>query len=195
MSNNPRLHIQQTQKLQLSPQLKQAVALLQLSSIDLEDAIEEALAENPLLEKQESSDADDLESSVSADAPVLRRRQEDDDDNNDWLESIVDEPDFYDALHNQVCEITDDDRQSQLLHILIEYLDEHGYLTDDLEYIIEHSPLEWRLEMPELAEALSLLKQLDPAGVGAKNIPVVGHGVWVGCCKLLECRKMRASPA
>ncbi|MBQ9619160.1 MAG: hypothetical protein IJR44_01570, partial [Neisseriaceae bacterium] len=93
MSNNPRLHIQQTQKLQLSPQLKQAVALLQLSSIDLEDAIEEALAENPLLEKQESSDADDLESSVSADAPVLRRRQEDDDDNNDWLESIVDEPD------------------------------------------------------------------------------------------------------
>ena len=170
MSNNPRLHIQQTQKLQLSPQLKQAVALLQLSSIDLEDAIEEALAENPLLEKQESSDADDLESSVSADAPVLRRRQEDDDDNNDWLESIVDEPDFYDALHNQVCEITDDERQSQLLHILIEYLDEHGYLTDDLEYIIEHSPLEWRLEMPELAEALSLLKQLDPAGVGAKNI-------------------------
>ena len=41
------------QSLTLTPQLQQAIKLLQLSTLDLQQAIEETLASNPLLEREE----------------------------------------------------------------------------------------------------------------------------------------------
>lgn len=157
------------QTLKLTPQLRQTMNLLQLSTLDLETAIEDELQKNPMLERTESSadfDAPEPTAAISKTA----RRQNDNDDMDDALANIIDEPDFYESLHAQVCELAQNERQSQLLHLLIEYLDEHGYLTDTLEYIVENSPLEWLLEEDELAEALKLLQQFDPAGVGASNL-------------------------
>lgn len=157
------------QTLKLTPQLRQTMNLLQLSTLDLETAIEDELQKNPMLERTETPaefDAPEPTAAISKTA----RRQNDSDDMDDTLANIVDEPDFYETLHAQVCELAQNERQSQLLHLLIEYLDEHGYLTDTLEYIVENSPLEWLLEEDELAEALKLLQQFDPAGVGASNL-------------------------
>ena len=157
------------QTLKLTPQLRQTMNLLQLSTLDLETAIEDELQKNPMLERTETQaefDAPEPTAAISKTA----RRQNDGDDMDDTLANIVDEPDFYETLHAQVCELAQNERQSQLLHLLIEYLDEHGYLTDTLEYIVENSPLEWLLEEDELAEALKLLQQFDPAGVGASNL-------------------------
>lgn len=157
------------QTLKLTPQLRQTMNLLQLSTLDLETAIEDELQKNPMLERTETQaefDAPEPTAAISKTA----RRQNDSDDMDDTLANIVDEPDFYETLHAQVCELAQNERQSQLLHLLIEYLDEHGYLTDTLEYIVENSPLEWLLEEDELAEALKLLQQFDPAGVGASNL-------------------------
>ncbi|MBR5676121.1 MAG: RNA polymerase factor sigma-54 [Neisseriaceae bacterium] len=157
------------QTLKLTPQLRQTMNLLQLSSLDLENAIEEELQKNPMLERTESPQEFDAPEPTAA-INKNTRRQNDSEDMDDVLANVVDEPDFYENLHAQVCELAQTERQSQLLHLLIEYLDEHGYLTDSLEYIVENSPLEWLLEEDELAEALQLLQQFDPAGVGAKNL-------------------------
>ena len=157
------------QTLKLTPQLRQTMNLLQLSSLDLENAIEEELQKNPMLERTESPQEFDAPEPTAA-INKNTRRQNDSEDMDDVLANVVDEPDFYENLHAQVCELAKTERQSQLLHLLIEYLDEHGYLTDSLEYIVENSPLEWLLEEDELAEALQLLQQFDPAGVGAKNL-------------------------
>ena len=43
------------QQLTLTPQLQQAIKLLQLSTLDLQQTITETLASNPLLEEEESS--------------------------------------------------------------------------------------------------------------------------------------------
>ena len=44
------LKLKQSQQLQLNPQLQQAIKLLQMSGLELDEAVEQALLENPLLE-------------------------------------------------------------------------------------------------------------------------------------------------
>ena len=53
MSNRPALEIRQGQHLALTPQLQQSIRLLQLSSVELEMEISQALIENPLLERDD----------------------------------------------------------------------------------------------------------------------------------------------
>ena len=46
----PSLHLKFSQQLTMTPQLQQAIRLLQLSTLDLQQEIQEALESNPLLE-------------------------------------------------------------------------------------------------------------------------------------------------
>ena len=65
------------QQLTMTPQLQQAIRLLQLSTLDLQQEIQEALESNPMLERQEDGDdfdnsdpmADNAESTPVAEAP------------------------------------------------------------------------------------------------------------------------------
>ena len=57
MAISPRLEIRQGQSLVMTPQLQQAIKLLQLSNLELRDYVEEELAENPMLERDEGGAA------------------------------------------------------------------------------------------------------------------------------------------
>jgi RNA polymerase sigma-54 factor len=57
MAITPRLELRQGQSLVMTPQLQQAIKLLQLSNLELRDYIEEELAQNPILERDESNGA------------------------------------------------------------------------------------------------------------------------------------------
>ncbi len=61
-------------------------------------------------------------------------------------------------------------RDQALLTILIDALDKHGYLSEDLADIFASLPLELRIEEDELLTALHLLQNFDPPGVGARNL-------------------------
>ncbi|HCD10626.1 MAG TPA: RNA polymerase sigma-54 factor, partial [Thermoanaerobacter sp.] len=50
------LKLQQAQKLIMTPELKQAIEILQLNSLELNALIEQELETNPLLEKEETSE-------------------------------------------------------------------------------------------------------------------------------------------
>ena len=52
----PSLQLKFSQKLTMTPQLQQAIKLLQLSTLDLQQEIQEALDSNPLLEVEEGGD-------------------------------------------------------------------------------------------------------------------------------------------
>jgi len=69
----PSLQLKIGQQLTMTPQLQQAIKLLQLSTLDLQQEIQEALESNPLLEVEESSNAqeeskDSIEDTYSASA-------------------------------------------------------------------------------------------------------------------------------
>ena len=54
----PSLQLKFSQQLTMTPQLQQAIKLLQLSTLDLQAEIQEALDSNPLLELEESHEPD-----------------------------------------------------------------------------------------------------------------------------------------
>ncbi|SHF77769.1 RNA polymerase, sigma 54 subunit, RpoN/SigL [Kaistia soli DSM 19436] len=61
MSLSPKLEFRQTQSLVMTPQLMQAIKLLQLSNLDLISYVEAELERNPLLERDEREDGDDID--------------------------------------------------------------------------------------------------------------------------------------
>ena len=65
MALSQRLDLRQSQSLVMTPQLQQAIKLLQLSNLELSDFVEQELEQNPLLERDES----DPEPAIAADAP------------------------------------------------------------------------------------------------------------------------------
>lgn len=62
------------------------------------------------------------------------------------------------------------DRDKQLIALLIDALDEDGYLKQPLEEIAEMLPAELEVDPLELTAALKHLQNMDPAGVGARNL-------------------------
>ncbi|HET9231407.1 MAG TPA: RNA polymerase sigma-54 factor, partial [Vitreimonas sp.] len=68
MAMTPRLELRQGQALVMTPQLQQAIKLLQLSNIELTEFVEAELERNPLLEREETSAEAKTEKSADAQA-------------------------------------------------------------------------------------------------------------------------------
>ncbi len=67
MAITPRLDLRQSQSLVMTPQLQQAIKLLQLSNIELSAYVEDELLQNPMLEREESSNPGDDTAQQTAD--------------------------------------------------------------------------------------------------------------------------------
>ena len=61
MALGPRLDLRQTQALVMTPQLRQAIKLLQYSNVEVTSFVEEELERNPLLERDESAELPNTE--------------------------------------------------------------------------------------------------------------------------------------
>ncbi len=63
MALTPRLELKHSQSLFMTPQLQQAIKLLQMSSLDLHEFVEAELAENPMLERDDSNSSTEYDGS------------------------------------------------------------------------------------------------------------------------------------
>ena len=61
MAITPKLELKQSQSLLMTPQLRQAINLLQMSNLELSELIEEEIMTNPLLQKEDISSGEDAE--------------------------------------------------------------------------------------------------------------------------------------
>src|SRR3974390_1893024 len=66
MAVSQRLELRQGQALVMTPQLQQAIKLLQLSNLELTNYVEQELERNPLLERDESEPSDERDSTEAA---------------------------------------------------------------------------------------------------------------------------------
>jgi len=62
------------------------------------------------------------------------------------------------------------DRDQTLTLLLVDSINDDGYLEQSLEEIAEEMPLELEIDALELQTALRHIQHLDPAGVGARNL-------------------------
>ncbi|MGB6243047.1 MAG: RNA polymerase factor sigma-54 [Castellaniella sp.] len=166
MRSQPSLELGQHQQLALTPQLRQALRLLQCSTQELEQEIAQALADNPLLERE-----DVAPDAASASAEMLdrhwsqpsRQAVTDDIPESPASQSLADH------LLQQLHTTRASDRDQGLVTILIGELDQQGYLDFDPQTYAASLP-ELDIQDEEWSAALRLLQSFDPAGVGARDV-------------------------
>ena len=90
------------------------------------------------------------------------------DDDGDRTHAAPDLPTLRDHLNNELALTNLGARDRALVAMLIDALDDDGYLTQPLEEIAALMPPEAEVSVEELAIALRHLQNLDPAGVGAR---------------------------
>jgi RNA polymerase sigma-54 factor len=144
-----RLGLRQSQTLALTPQLKQAIKLLQLSSLELSAYVAEALDQNPLLER---------------DAPIDAGRRPDSGDAID--RAPAPEASLADHLRGQLAFAALGAGERAIGARLIEALDEAGYLIDDPASLA--APL--GCEVADIEAVLVTLRRFDPPGVFARDL-------------------------
>ena len=193
----PTMQFRLSQHLTLTPQLQQSIRLLQLSTVELNQEIERLLMENPILELEDGeSDAAatgaagagrEAPSGTSADentdgnperneelpadfaAPWRGSEDSGSDDDGDRSHAAPDLPTLRDHLNSELALTNLGVRDRALVGLLIDALDEDGYLTQPLEEIAALMSAEAEVSVEELAIALRHLQNFEPAGVGART--------------------------
>jgi len=93
----------------------------------------------------------------------------DDAEDSDYPQVAAESPSLREHLLAQVSLTNIEPRDRRLVELLIDALEENGYLTMPLEELAELIPSELGVEPDELQIALRHLQSLDPIGVGARN--------------------------
>lgn len=171
------------QHLALTPALQQSIKLLQLSSLDLEAEVARALDENPMLEGESGDPSSPaaaaqptIQTIAAQDVPRPQAEQmtragkhHRDDETGDRPESAASES-LREYLLGQLGTTRANERDVALVGLLIEDLNDDGFLESSLEEILAMLEPELGVELDELKAALSLLQSFDPVGVGAKDL-------------------------
>ena len=243
----PSLQVRLSQHLALTPQLQQSIRLLQLSTLELHQEVEQMLEQNPFLEREEEAPTP-FETSMERTAPERSASASDESEGpaadtagsgeesggvdsaefglterDDWengterddFDGIRETPtlgngsaggdeDFepqergaagtslQDFLRAQMSGMRLSPEDAAALHVLIESLDEDGYMADPLEEIAqrllddEHDTAAREELIERLQCALKWLQSLEPLGVGARNL---------GECLTLQLRALPRSEA
>ncbi|HCF50682.1 MAG TPA: RNA polymerase sigma-54 factor [Syntrophomonas sp.] len=174
----------QQQKLLMTPELRQAIAILQMSSLELSEYIRNELAENPLLEEkpdvEEPADAQD------------ESEPETNDDISEWLDVFGDsdrdtydagvnyqgeekslenylaqKPSLYEHLEFQLHLFSTTPEEQEIGQYLIGSIDQNGYLTAKLDDVAR----QLNVDLEEVEKALELIQSFNPPGLGARDLP------------------------
>ena len=93
----------------------------------------------------------------------------DDSDEAEYPQLAAESPSLREHLLQQLSLMALPDRDRSLVALLVDALDDDGYLTQPLEEIAAMLPAELAVDPDELAIALKHLQNLDPTGVGARS--------------------------
>lgn len=173
MDLRPGLTQQQTMKLTMTQELSQAIALLQYSSLELVDFLENKALENPLLQIKKSQ--------KEMFQPKKKGNGKSSSQDKAWIEQISDQRfTLTDHLKPQIQDLKISAKQTQLLTHYIFHLDDNGYFTGELEEIAN----QFRISLAEAEEYLTILQMCEPAGIGARNLRE---------CLLIQIQRMKTS--
>ena len=191
MAYEIKLDLKQTQQLVMTPQLRDAISMLQMNNLDLAEHLEKEMEHNPFLEKDESPPSEDNQANPTEtfDAGTSAANI------GSGGSSKFSEPDF--ALENRVEDKKDlrahlmdqlnvtitEPRDKMIAALLIDRLDENGYLRETAEESAQSLSCQ-----PERVERLLItLREFDPTGIFAHDLP--------DCLALQLAEKNRLDPA
>jgi RNA polymerase sigma-54 factor len=164
-----------SQRLTLTPQLKQSIEILGLGHEDLNALLQKHTESNPFLELTKPNFQtinrynNNIVSSNSSNTSSQTNFNTDD-ETEDIFNLTEAHTDYRDELHEQLYMQKHDSRTLALVQYLIENLDEHGYLETTLDDLLLSLPAQLNITLRELDNALAILQNLEPVGIGSRNI-------------------------
>ena len=144
--NGPKLSqvLKPEQRLTMTPQMQQAIRLLQMPVLELNTQIDQVLADNVMLEREEPTEpAPEVEVEVEVEEPAIVSGESD--TTNQWNEHAGS------TAHS-------------------DSINEDGYLSESLEQIHQSLISEAEFTGEEVAQTLAKIQALDPAGIGARDL-------------------------
>jgi RNA polymerase sigma-54 factor len=189
----PAIALRLRQHLTLTPQVQQALRLLQMSALEFAQEMDQAITANPFLEDNAEpvatigSGAESGTDSATATAPEpepradtrveaeeLRMPQEGggsgERDQDDWGGVSDVEPTLQEHLRQQLMISPMGERDRALAHMIVDSLDDDGYFKMSFEELAALVEPEYDVRPAELAASLRLVQSLDPAGVAARSL-------------------------
>jgi RNA polymerase sigma-54 factor len=182
----------------MTPQLQQAIRLLQLPVLDLNAEIQDALEENIMLEMEDLPDVPQTSNETTAEVETIRAedswqtRSNQQIQDGGWngegrpITEIADESGQ--TLHEHLfwqLEMEDfTPRQTVIGEAIIDSINDDGYLSIELDEVAGYLDEETDVTSDELQETLEKIQRLDPIGVAARSIPE---------CLVLQLRQLDVS--
>ena len=199
MQISQNLKLKQSQSLVMTPQLQQAIKLLQLNNLELTNLVNKELEENPFLEndnvEQDDHSSSDLEETCDLSDSFQNGESIEDEPKNEDYENRWDTDVSYDTIKRgntgdisdagSVIEQTLSNKVSlksvlknqadlefsslkdkRISEILIDYVDENGWITENLSNISEFSGF----DISEIENILLVMQTFEPNGVFARNL-------------------------
>lgn len=177
------LTIEQVQKLVMTPELIQAIQILQFNTQELESYVEEQLLVNPVLEQAAPEPQEVVVETKQKDdefdwKEYLNNRQYDDISYRQWEDrSSEDKENTYEQYTSSDVTLPEHlmfqlqfaapKRDCRVVgKYIIESLDENGYMTSSVEEIMEATGA----TEEKVAKVLDIIHTFDPMGVGAKDL-------------------------
>ena len=184
-------HLAQKLEQRLSPQQIQLMKLLQVPTMELEQRIKQEIEENPALEEgldtveddfaneedyTEELDAStdfDLSEYMDDDSPDYKTQVNNrSNDDEEYFVPLSGEQSFQEKLIEQLHLLDLDDTQFSIADVIIGNLDESGYLNRTVFALVDDLAFSANIYVTEkqVEEVLALVQELDPAGVGARDL-------------------------
>ncbi|MEL6582476.1 MAG: RNA polymerase factor sigma-54 [Pseudomonadota bacterium] len=147
MALSPQLNLTQKQRLAMTPQLRQSIALMKLSNLELVEVLTKAAQENPLIDYSPPN----LKAISGASIDAIG------DAGGGMTADLILQIRTRGGLEARVCDAAE---------LLIHELDERGYLAVPLFEVADRYGVEAGL----IDEALAALQACNPHGIGARNL-------------------------
>ena len=184
-------HLAQKLEQRLSPQQIQLMKLLQVPTMELEQRIKQEIEENPALEEGLDIVEDDfaneedyteeldgltdfdLSEYMDDDSPDYKTQVNNrSNDDEEYFVPLSGEQSFQEKLVEQLHLLDLDDTQFSIADVIIGNLDESGYLNRTVFALVDDLAFSANIYVTEkqVEEVLALVQELDPAGVGARDL-------------------------
>ncbi len=181
----PSLQLKLGQSLAMTPQLQQAIRLLQLPVLDLNAEIQEALEENIMLEMEDLPDVPQTSNETTAEVETIRAEdswqsnREQQMQDGGWNGEGRPITDFADESGQTLREhllwqLEMEDftpRQVLIGEAIIDSISDDGYLSIELEEVADYIDDDSAVSFAEVEETLTKIQRLDPIGIAARSIP------------------------
>jgi RNA polymerase sigma-54 factor len=171
--------LEQQQKLMMTPELRQAIAILQMSTLELSEYIEQELQENPFLELKEPEEGlevdkierEERDNKIEDIVEYYNDRDIEynftDREESPSLENFLTKrPSLYEHLEFQLRLSCKEEYEQVIGNYLIGSIDRNGYLCVDLNEVASNL----KVPLHKVEKVLNLIQSFHPHGVGARDL-------------------------